>query len=170
MWRDPRGGASRAAAPPGLGVSSLDTAGRRGTVGGGATGESARRPHGCVFKSVSLCACAEHFRAFTVQLVRYSCTRRPHSTATGPVRKTRGFSVKARPRAATQQHRKSCHPTTHSYVLAFRRRTCVPTVHLTRNVVFDSIANSATRVHVNLELSALSSLHSSKVPDQHQKP
>ena len=133
-------------------------------------GRRARRPHGCVFKSVSLCACAEHFRAFTVQLVRYSCTRRPHSTATGPVRKTRGFSVKARPRAATQQHRKSCHPTTHSYVLAFRRRTCVPTVHLTRNVVFDSIANSATRVHVNLELSALSSLHSSKVPDQHQKP
>lgn len=66
--------------------------------------------------------------------------------------------------------RKKLRPTTHSYLPAFRRRTCIPTVALTRHFVFASIANSATRVHVNLELSALCSLHSPKVPDQHQKP
>jgi hypothetical protein len=67
-------------------------------------------------------------------------------------------------------NREKLRPTTHSYLPAFRRRTCVPTAPLTRHVVFASIANSATRVHVNLELSALCSLHSPKVPDQHQKP
>jgi len=64
--------------------------------------------------------------------------------------------------------RKKLRPTTHSYLPAFSRRTCIPTVPLTRHFVFASIANSATRVHVNLELSALCSLHSPKVPDQHQ--
>jgi len=70
----------------------------------------------------------------------------------------------------TEIPRKKLRPTTHSYLPAFSRRTCIPTVPLTRHFVFASIANSATRVHVNLELSALCSLHSPKVPDQHQKP
>lgn len=68
------------------------------------------------------------------------------------------------------QKKAAVRPTTHSYLPAFSRRTCIPTVPLTRHFVFASIANSATRVHVNLELSALCSLHSPKVPDQHQKP
>ena len=70
MWRDPRGGASRAAAPPGLGVSSLDTAGRRGLVGGGATGETTTRV--CFQKCFAVRVCGAFPRVYrtagTVQL------------------------------------------------------------------------------------------------------